>query len=94
LGGLLGVLPVYTSSVQTKPSTGTSVESAIEAVDPAPLQTAFLQSPLVWLDSGVLAATGSVPHRLLMHARKAHWEPDAGHWAGSVHSTQSPAPMQ
>jgi hypothetical protein len=70
--GFDGVPEVHTSSVQALPSTGTSESKLTVSTAPEPLHWFCLQSPAVWLLTGVPAAVFVEPQVSLVQAKVLH----------------------
>jgi hypothetical protein len=93
-GGLDGTPAVQMSLVHWFPSTGTSVLSTIEMMEPAPLQMLSRQSPAIWLDTTVPLAVKLKPHTPAVQVRVWHSVSDPGQSAGVKQLMQVPDPLQ
>ena len=68
-GGLLGTPAMHTSPVQSLPSTGRSVLSALDCVPPELPHVSSWQSPATWLPEGMAVPTGATTtaHAFVTH---------------------------
>src|SRR5262245_4210672 len=94
VGGFEGTPPVHRSSVQSSPSTGTSVFSGTSTALPEPSQRFSLQSPVVCAVVGVPIAVKLVPQTPAVHVRAWQSSSMPGQSEGIAHPTQEPAPSQ
>ena len=95
VGGLLGTPAVQRSWVQSLPSVGTSVLSALDWVPPELPHVSSWQSPATWLPEGMAVPTGATTtlHAWLTHTNctQAVSVPQC---APVLHPTQAPLPSQ